>query len=1553
VRIYLASKTNITKFRLETEEDDFFSYSYISPGTSESFLITFEKKDNKWYVKSNGSVNVYDGTTSLNSMELVEYKNCTIKLLGQSDLINIWPLPDKKKEEYALNVSSLNELTIGSNETCNICFKNSALAPTQIVIKKVGNDNVVSVVQDSKYYSYLNNSRITSNKKIYAGDTIFANGFKLIWMKNFIIINNPNTAIKVTNMSAYQDFSTFDNSKVAPVSDEASNIDIYTDESYFYHTPRIKEVAEEQDFDIVPPPGSAISEDIPWYLKLGTSITMGASCFVMSWSIFTSLSAGRGIKSVIPQIVMVAAMLLGTFLFPKLLANYQKKRAKAKEEKRITKYTEYLDKKEKEIELAKKRYIQIVNENKLPSIVCKNIALTANNRNFWSREISDNEFMDVRLGLGTIENPIKIKTQISEFVLDEDILQTKLRELIEKNEKLNGVPISLSLTEKNISAFICTNQQMNPQEYFKNIMVQLVALQSAADLKIAIFTNEQNAKYWEYAKMLPHCWSEDKSFRYFATNIEETKELSAKLQEEMKYRKSVINGKEALKDHNDETVKIDSTKGYKNFSTYFLIVCDCYKNNLRIPIAEDILSNKEQNLGFSFSIISNSLKNLPSECDTFIETGGKDGCILERNISSKNQQAFLVECDNDIDMNAISRRLLNIPLVPKEGLSVLPQSLSFLEMYGVSKIEQLNILNRWRTNNPVVSLSAPIGVYSSGDIFKLNLHEKFHGPHGLIAGTTGSGKSEFIITYILSMCVNYHPYEVQFVLIDYKGGGLAGAFENRELGTRIPHLAGTITNLDTASMNRTLVSIQSELTRRQQIFNQTRDSLGEGTVDIYKYQKFYREGIVDEPLPHLFIISDEFAELKSQQPEFMDNLISTARIGRSLGVHLILATQKPSGVVNNQIWSNSKFKVCLKVQDRGDSMEVLKKPDAASIKEAGRFYLQVGNDDFYDKGQSGWSGAKYVPSDKIIKKNDDSLSFVNNTGDVYKSIKDIVKVETDVDYGDQLTNIVKYINTLSEKEKIVTNKLWLDAIPEEIFINNLKQKYNYNPSPYAVCPIIGEYDSPSTQSQGLLIHDFVRQGNILIAGKQGSGKENFITTLILSSTIDHTPDEVNFYIIDCGTESMQVFSKMPHVGAVALQDDVDLVGGILNLAVQEIEIRKTLMADYAGSYEDYIKDSGKKLPIMVFIINNYDVFSETYSKFTEGIVQIFRDGPRYGITFVVSEIAPNAIRGRIAQNFTTKYILQQADDAQYRTDFDAPRGLIPSRLFGRGLVLSDRIALEFQTAYLVKKNEINSFIREASTTYNQAYTSHAKKIPVVPQIVYDNKLYEQLTDLRNVPIGFNIDTKMEEFYDFSQNQFTSIVTNRVTDDRMSFMYALIKMINSLDKVNVEIIDFADSIEKDIGDIKVYNNDYKKAFVEINNSMLKNKDKDFTTVYFFMGIGMYKTKVDPEGKELLNAIFSRVGAIENAKFIIMDTLPSFKNLQVDAWYQANVNTSCGIWLDADASSQLIINAPNLTVEDRKLNFPQIGFTIVNNNHHIIKHMVEYIDENTKEENNNEK
>ena len=309
---------------------------------------------------------------------------------------------------------------------------------------------------------------------------------------------------------------------------------------------------------------------------------------------------------------------------------------------------------------------------------------------------------------------------------------------------------------------------------------------------------------------------------------------------------------------------------------------------------------------------------MPKECSNIIELDGNQGKIYDKNDISGNVTEFIPQIYTNRNLEKYSVLLANIHLNIGDNSYKLPKMITFLEMFGVGKIEHLNVLSRWKENDPTKTLEAQIGVDTIGDAFKLDLHEKYHGPHGLVAGMTGSGKSEFIMTYILSLAVNYHPYEVAFVLIDYKGGGMAKTFEI------LPHTAGIITNLDGAAINRSLISIQSELRRRQAIFAEASKESGISNIDIYKYQKMYREGTVTEPLQHLFIISDEFAELKTQRPEFMTQLVSAARIGRSLGVHLILATQKPSGVVDDQIWSNAKFKACLKVQDKADSMDILK-----------------------------------------------------------------------------------------------------------------------------------------------------------------------------------------------------------------------------------------------------------------------------------------------------------------------------------------------------------------------------------------------------------------------------------------------------------------------------------------------------------------------------------------------------------------------------------------------------------------------------------------------------
>ena len=301
-------------------------------------------------------------------------------------------------------------------------------------------------------------------------------------------------------------------------------------------------------------------------------------------------------------------------------------------------------------------------------------------------------------------------------------------------------------------------------------------------------------------------------------------------------------------------------------------------------------------LGVSAVYTGDIRASLPEFAGTvLILKNSEEGVLLTEERKYLEQRLGLYD-DRDADFEWMARDL-SVLVHEQRITSHIPEQITFFEMYGIRHPEELDIQNRWRRNQSHKSLAVPLGMRSKDDILFLNLHEKAHGPHGLVAGTTGSGKSELIQSYILSLAVNFHPNEVGFLLIDYKGGGMADLF--REL----PHHLGTITNLDRGGSVRALVSVKAELSRRQRIF-------GEYHVNhINGYMKLFKEGTAPEAIPHLFIICDEFAELKKEQPDFMKEMVSAARIGRSLGVHLILATQKPAGIVDEQIFCNSRFNI--------------------------------------------------------------------------------------------------------------------------------------------------------------------------------------------------------------------------------------------------------------------------------------------------------------------------------------------------------------------------------------------------------------------------------------------------------------------------------------------------------------------------------------------------------------------------------------------------------------------------------------------------------------------
>ena len=1509
--VRLIKKSKIYNFTLPTEVSGNYWITDNDYLGNTRNLINVEEYNGKWKIKSDFETKIMSGEEEVESAILKEHSLYFLKINTDNEFVILYCSPSVDKNTIKLDLKKPGEILIGNDHRAHISYTYPLVSKQHA---RLVNNNGKWIVQDlnSKYGTYVNNLVITT-KALEYGDIIFIMGLKIVVMDNSIVINNIGDYVKFDN-NTFAANPPFVQKQTEMDNPDEEAIEFFKEDDYFYRAPRFKTMIEPVNIAIDPPPGKPTEDKTPLIYTIGPMLTMAMMSMSMAYSSLSGLIDGsRDLSSSLPSLIMSCAMLMTMLLWPLLNKRFQNKQKKKQEEKRQQKYTEYINSKREKIQAEMKIQRQILIDNYLPLSETKDI-IYSKKRNLWEREIEQVDFLDLRLGVGTTELVGKIAFPEEHFSLESDNLLQEVYKLGAESRMLENVPVSLSFIRNNITAIIGTAS--NKQQFIEGLILQMIAYHSYEDLKIIVFTNEKNASNWDYLKVSPHIWSNDKNTRYFATNLDEAKEISLVLEQEMQSRKyKDDNGKREL-----------NGADYRAYKPYYVIFTDDYKSVRDIELIKDV-TEMQINYGFSLIVVSPRLINIPNECRTFISIGDKKSGVFENELVSNKQKEFYADFDPNLNIYECCKILANIPIDIAKENRTLPSGLTFLEMYNVGMIEQLNILNRWKTNDPTKSLQAPVGVDKSHELFKLDLHEKFHGPHGLIAGMTGSGKSEFIISYVLSMALNYHPYEVSFVLIDYKGGGLAGVFQNKETGMKLPHLAGTITNLDTVEMNRSLASIQSELRKRQRMFNEARDKLDESTIDIYKYQSLYRKGLVQKPISHLFIISDEFAELKDQRPEFMEQLISTARIGRSLGVHLILATQKPSGVVNDQIWSNSKFRVCLKVQDKSDSMDMIKVPDAASLKNPGRFYLQVGYNELFAMGQAAWAGAQYYPTEKRKKKVDQSINIIDNVGNSIKSLdtkQNEVVVESK---GEEITNIVKYIVEEAKKEKIYIDQLWLDRIPNVIYVEELKAKYNYITQKNNINPIIGEYDDPDNQKQNILTLPISQEGNTIIYGSTGSGKELMLTSIIYSTISTHDSKEVNFYLVDFGAETLTMFKNAPHVGDVLLSTESEKIDNLFKMILQIIEERKKLFVDYNGSYDFYINHGGKQIPMIVIVINNVEAFIESYNDYEEVLGQITRDCLKYGVVFIFTTNGPNTVRYRLRQNFRQNLVLQFNDASDYGTILSGVRKKEPSKAFGRGLIDLEGI-FEFQTAYPYKEEKMIDYIKVICNKLNNICEYQAKNIPVLPEVVTQDIVKTKLGNLSHLPIGIEKETLDIATVNLKNHHIYNITGEDITS-LPKFIHGVAKSIIKTPNTSCIIMDSLGILNEVKEDNTLYDKDNCTQAIskltEIYNAKKENNTSN-EVVCMIVGITSLLSKMSAIEKGNFTTLISESKNLGTIRFIIVETIDNIKSINYEMWYKSGIDLSEGIWIGNGIGNQFTLK---VTTSSRLLRAeidPEFGYIV---------------------------
>lgn len=1521
IKLYLRNK--ISEFLLPPQISG--SYGFDDNQEEEKKLINIEGMSQKWILYSTEYVSVIEGGKEVESVELIPNHFYYLKRDDITYLIYATLLYDSSIKAYAY--SNIFNLNINPQGTLryNIPIVNKLNASIAII------NNKIILNYDCSIIIYLNNKAVLNKEtEIKIGDTLEIYGMTMHFINNMIFINNPNELVVIDLNNTGLAKTTFPGDTEEIKTDEVIDKDMYMKEDYYYKSPRIRRQIETKDITITPPPVSPAEEKtMPPLLVLGPMMTMSMiSMMTLLRTINNIVSGSTTIAKSWPQLLTGIAMLISTLIWPRLTKAYIKHVQKIETREIVRKYDEYLKEKARELSLEMQNQKEILEENLLTEYDCLNI-MNRKGLNFWDKRIDQNDLLVARVGVGDELLDINLNFSKDDFKIEENALKEKAEAIIEQYKYIKSVPIGYSFY-KNKTTAIMGNEEKT-KFFINNIILQFITFYSYDDLKIVLFTNNQNKHNFDYMRYLNHCFSNDKSFRFISTDQDSAKRLAEYLTLELNNRIKILSENPTI------------------LRPYFLVIVDDYDMVRRLDLI-NLLTEVDQNLGFSLVILESHLNKLPSKCNNFILIGEKSSGIMTNSYDMQTTKTFYDEIKPDINMDEVTRTLSNIPVEISEGASQLQTSCTFLEMEKIGKVEQLNILNRWTNNDSTTSLKAEIGIDQEKELIYLDLHEKAHGPHGLIAGMTGSGKSEFIITYILSMAINYSPDDVAFILIDYKGGGLAYAFENKTTGMTLPHLAGTITNLDKSEMSRTLVSIDSEVKRRQKLFNQARDQLRESTIDIYKYQKNYHEGKLFEPCPHLFIICDEFAELKSQQPEFMNNLISIARIGRSLGVHLILATQKPSGVVNEQIWSNTKFRVCLKVQDAGDSKEMLKRPEAASIKEAGRFYLQVGYDELFILGQSGWCGAKYFPSNTIVKEEDKSINFINDTGIFIKSIKAESNKKIEMQ-GEQLAAILKSVIETAESIGKKTKRLWLDNVPAKIYIEDLINKYKVIPIKYQVKGIIGEYDAPENQEQGLLEMDYLEAQNTFIYGTEEAEKEELIKSLIFSTCLSHDADEVNFYVIDYGSESMGILDELPQVGDVCFQSEDEKFRNTLKLIKESLKKRKKEYLQYGGDYVNYLQNSPNKEPLIILAINNLDALVETRKGIIEQLIPIARECARYGIYFWISLSGINVAGRRLAQSFSTIYCLHLKDPVLYRSVVPGKSKLVPNDYFARGITNNNGVH-EFQTASITENSsELNSYIKEKVNVIKSRSSLVAPPVPKLPTKVTYDLIVDSITDLKAVPIGVERETLDIMKYDFTAYDSTVVSAFKIQNVN-NFILSLLEIIKNIPNLATIIID----IKKILPEMKkyttnYYSNDAEKT-VEILLDFMKkrNEEKNYNgnILFIFYGIEALKLKLPKTDK--LGQLIKEIKNDETSKMIVCDGTKGIKAIDMELWYTPVRNNSDGIWIGRGFTDQQFLKVSNLrdVTSELKSNY---GYCVIDQFANYIK-LIDFTNDTLEDDDNEE-
>ena len=1088
------------------------------------------------------------------------------------------------------------EIFIGRDKDCALLVNGNlqTVSHKQGCFTKAEDGTCTYTDKQSTNGSYLNGMRLAPvPTRLRFGDILtLSSGIKIVYLNDLIAVNHMSAfeAIRLKSAEPPDQTPRGERSELPSVLIQ------------FHRSPRFLRKADDTSIHIDPPIEKQQQTTQPLWLTLGPSTTM-----ILPMLMGSLFSGGGFMRSGLTMIGTASALAVFWGL---MNASYRKKQAAGNESMRVGKYALYI----REME----DYLKGLNEKEFKRLleVCPSVEECAhfpqNNRfRLWERMPKHADFMSLRVGLGSVPLPNALAIEPVKLSLVDDPLRDEPLRLSETYGSISDAPVTIDFRRENVVGILGTELAT---ALAQSILLQLAALHSYHDVRIAVLSDEGSYSRWDWARWLPHVFtSEDRELRMVASDPNAVQEVITHLDEVLAMRAESAQEKG---EKEDEELPLP----------HYVIFCTNPELLDNKPIMRHLLAHS---WGMTLVLVSPSMEFLPKECRIVLDANASPGVVYT---SDGDARRVEFEYPNLELLRRFSHMLAPLRVKDSSESAAIPSMVAFLDIYGVRDVENLDVWRFWTRNRAYEGLRSIIGLGAGSQQFVLDISDKAHGPHGLVAGTTGSGKSVMLQTYILSLALNYHPDQIRFILVDYKGGGMADAFRN------LPHVTGIIDNLQTGNtIARALASIQGEIHRREHIFREA------DVNNIDDYIRFYYDDPTQERLPHLIIIVDEFAELKADQPDFMRELISASRVGRSLGVHLILSTQKPSNSVSDEIWANSNFKICLRVQSRSDSMEMLHRPDAAYLKARGRCYVQIGNDEIFEQVQTSYSGLSYNPNET---SETELPHLLDSVGHVVKTKRQ--KASSDRELTQMDAVLERIIRTAKEHGLPPSYRLWMEELPSHICLDELPDALSFSH---------GLWDGPNDGTQLSVAYamaddvlsqrhfpvslDLVSNRNYMVVGMASTGKTTFVQTVAFSLALRYSPAALNMYVLSLSSRTLGSLAELPHIGDIIYNEEEAELRRLLDMLEQEDARRKQLFAEISTdsfiAYNQFKSSSGAEIvPAIVVFIDRFEQLTDMIGSDDAYMAKLFallREGSGRGIFFIVTAMRTNEVPYKVRDCF--------------------------------------------------------------------------------------------------------------------------------------------------------------------------------------------------------------------------------------------------------------------------------------------------------------------------------